>query len=77
MLRATQHFAKAICKFCGCSEDKACNVEGSPCYWVVKFGMTRFDGDQATLLDLDDSICSSPDCIAQAYREGVKQLPKN
>ena len=32
---------KGTCRVCGCTQDKACVVEGQPCYWV--------DGPKSTL----------------------------
>jgi hypothetical protein len=59
---------EAQCKHCGCTESRACQIEGEGCYWVIFRGQTRETMNQTGLLDFADNVCSNPSCVEKEYR---------
>jgi hypothetical protein len=50
--------AKLKCRYCGCTELRACNVGGDPCFWVVPPGYHGRKG-----------VCSNPTCVNRFHAE--------
>jgi hypothetical protein len=50
---------EAKCRYCGCTENRACVIDGDPCYWVVPPG---YRGNE-------NGVCSNPACVDRFHAE--------
>lgn len=57
-----------VCRFCGCTDAKPCQIG-----ILVTPRLSQVPW-KCSWIDVDHTICSSPDCVLRAYRELVTKI---